>query len=530
MFPTGEAPAAMPNLRVAVVVDSAVVPAWIAALVTRLSSAATVEVGVFSLGAQAMPRRHTCRLGLGGRLERRLFGGRPDASAPVRIATRPLPAATGRGYDVVLDFGSAASEELAPETRYGAWYLTHGVDPECPHLYRMQIDALLADGSSVVVDRSYSAIDAASLHRTRNRVLWKAHGLLCNRLETTRRLGAAFIDSRPPSIATADPSPSQHRMLAIASAALGVARRRLRKLRVRETWFVAIRPRQPGVLAGLTPESPPGGFVPLESLTAVADPFVVDGETESYVFVEQVAAATGRGHIAFVRIGAEARADGPATAVLSAPYHLSYPFVFRYENETFMIPESSANGTVELYRATSFPAGWALEHVLLRGVRAFDPTLLVTDERLWLFVGMAEHGAAPDDELHLFSSPALLGPWAPHPANPVVSDVRTARPAGRIFRHGHDLIRPSQDCSRRYGHAIVLNRIEVLTTDEYRETAVGRIEPTWLPGLLATHTYGFGERVEVIDGKRAVARSLLGRRGDSRVGRERPFARRPARV
>jgi hypothetical protein len=154
----------------------------------------------------------------------------------------------------------------------------------------------------------------------------------------------------------------------------------------------------------------------------------------------------------------------------------------------------------------------------------------VSDERLWLFVGMAEHGAAPDDELHLFSSTALLGPWEPHPANPVVSDVRSARPAGRIFRYGQDLIRPSQDCSRRYGHAIVLNRIEVLTTSEYRETAAGRIEPDWFPRLLATHTYGFGERVEVIDGKRAVARSPFGRRRSSRVGRAPAFGRRHARA
>ena len=72
-------------------------------------------------------------------------------------------------------------------------------------------------------------------------------------------------------------------------------------------------------------------------------------------------------------------------------------------------------------------------------------------------------------------------------------------------------MRPSQDCSRRYGYALVFNRVDVLTDDDYRETPLARIEPTWHPGLLATHTYNAGKTVEVIDGKRVVRRPLLSR-------------------
>jgi hypothetical protein len=171
-----------------------------------------------------------------------------------------------------------------------------------------------------------------------------------------------------------------------------------------------------------------------------------------------------------------------------------------------MIPESSASDRVELYRADPFPSRWTLAHVLLEDVRALDPTLHVEGDRLWLFVAVTEEGASPNDDLHLFSSHSLTGPWQPHPANPVVSDARSARPAGRIFRRGTELMRPSQDCSRRYGYAVVFNRIDVLTQEDYRETPVGRIDPTWHPGIFATHTYNFDSRVEVVDGKRLVAK------------------------
>ena len=92
--------------------------------------------------------------------------------------------------------------------------------------------------------------------------------------------------------------------------------------------------------------------------------------------------------------------------------------------------------------------------------------------------------------------------------------------AGRIFERAGDLIRPAQDCSQRYGYALVFNRIDVLTDDEYRETPVGRVEPDWFPGLVATHTYNFGSDVEVIDGKRLVPRGPFdtGRAARSRGG------------
>jgi hypothetical protein len=90
-----------------------------------------------------------------------------------------------------------------------------------------------------------------------------------------------------------------------------------------------------------------------------------------------------------------------------------------------------------------------------------------------------------------------------------VTDPGIARPAGRLFRRRGVLIRPSQDCSRMYGAAVVLNRVDVLSTSEYRETPVDRIEPNWLPGIDGTHTYTFDSRYECLDGYRHVRR--LGR-------------------
>ena len=507
------------SLRVAVLVRRPEVPAWLADLVASLEAAPTVDLAVHAVGARSPRPRKPVLLDLYERIDRRLFAADPDALEPTVVAVQPAPASFA-GHDVVLDFASA--EPDAAGVRFGVWVLTHELGERPPlermtprarlgtRVYRLQIDALLGDGRRVVVHRSYGALDPASLHRTRSQALWKAKAAFVHRLETVRRLGEPYLESVPGSEAQAFSQLSNRAVARYATtSALGVVSRRARALGEREAWFVAARP-----LGGCGPDfGSVNGFVPLElPRDAVADPFLLEEGGATYLYFEDDDWGAGRGHISYARVDADGRVASEPETALARPYHLSYPFVFRHRGEVFLIPESSANGTVELYRADPFPTNWTLEQVLLRDVHALDATLHDDGDRLWLFACLTAPGASPNDDLHLWSSTALTGPWEPHPLNPVVSDARSARPAGRIFRQGADLVRPSQDCSQRYGFAIVFNRIDVLTDDNYRETAVGRIDPGWHPGVLATHTYNFGGGVEVIDGIRRVAAGPLRRR------------------
>jgi len=163
------------------------------------------------------------------------------------------------------------------------------------------------------------------------------------------------------------------------------------------------------------------------------------------------------------------------------------------------MPEAMAGRTLDLYRATDFPTRWTFERHVMEGVQVADATIAEIDGAWWLFAAIAEPGAASTDELHLFRGPGPLGPWQPHPANPVVSDVRSARPAGRLFRHGGAWYRPSQDSTGRYGRAIVISRIERLDPDCYEETTVERIDPDWAEGGRGTHTLNRAGRLVLLD-------------------------------
>ena len=69
----------------------------------------------------------------------------------------------------------------------------------------------------------------------------------------------------------------------------------------------------------------------------------------------------------------------PAVPVIEEPYHLSYPFLFEFEGELYMIPEKARATRVDLYRCVAFPYQWELVKTLIEGFALADSTLVVVD-------------------------------------------------------------------------------------------------------------------------------------------------------
>ncbi|HUH96129.1 MAG TPA: hypothetical protein VLZ89_02145 [Anaerolineales bacterium] len=230
-----------------------------------------------------------------------------------------------------------------------------------------------------------------------------------------------------------------------------------------------------------------------------ADPFIVVRNDQDYIFIEEKIYATGRGRIACLTLGGDGTLQSHQV-VLERPYHLSYPFIFDYRGETYMLPETAQNRTLEVYRCVRFPDRWEAAKTLMTDIYAVDATLLEYENRWWLFANLKEEGGSSLDALHLFfSDDPLSDRWTPHPQNPIVRDVRSARPAGRIFRRAGKWIRPSQDASRRYGYAIKFNRIVRLSETDYEETSESSFEPPPRTEILATHTFNRVDKRTVID-------------------------------
>jgi len=231
----------------------------------------------------------------------------------------------------------------------------------------------------------------------------------------------------------------------------------------------------------------------------LADPFGVVREGELTILCELLDARQRRGRIVSLETTEGTRRRVSQVAI-GPSVHMSYPYLVEQGGTLFCIPETSQAREVGLYRVEEFPTRWAKVATLVEDFAALDSTVFHYGGRWWLTCGDYERGNA---DLFLFFAPALLGPWVPHPGNPVKTDARSARPAGTPFVHEGVLYRPAQDCSRVYGGRVVINRVTCLTPTAFAEEPVAMVEPDPCgPFPAGLHTLSGVGDVTLIDGKR----------------------------
>jgi hypothetical protein len=355
-----------------------------------------------------------------------------------------------------------------------------------------------------VIYRSHAPTDTRSVYRNKDNFYRKSTAFVARKLKELAERGPASLEEDPQGAVAFTPyarpiyrEPGNLEMVSYGMRLAGrYAADKLKDLWFVNQWTVAYR-LHPGA------DGPDPGLHRFKLLRPPsdrfwADPFPVSANGLHYVFVEELPFRTNKGHISVLELDGSGHLRRTAK-VLEKDHHLSYPFVFEWRGERFMIPETGANRSIEVYRARAFPDQWELEQVLMDDIYAVDTTLTERDGTWWMFTNIALDGVVNTDELYVFQAPTPFGPWAPHRRNPVKSDGRCARPAGRLFHWKGSLYRPSQNCSGRYGAAIVINKVEQLDDCDYRETEVSRIEPRWARSLLATHTLNSAAGITVAD-------------------------------
>lgn len=267
----------------------------------------------------------------------------------------------------------------------------------------------------------------------------------------------------------------------MGSALVPVLRRFIRRFVPRRPPTEPAGPRQAwsiGIYTGSSPfEFVPAADVPNPVLAPahisdvpavlVADPFMVRVEGTWYMFFEVMNEACGKGEIGLA-VSEDALTWTYRRIVLSEPFHLSYPYVFEWNGDYYMTPETGEAGSVRLYRALEFPERWVCVGTLLQGKHYVDPSIFQCHGKWWLYAETSPE--VRHDTLRLYCADDITGPWTEHPRSPlIVGDAHTARPAGRVQVRGNQVIRYAQDCSPHYGSTVRAFEVTDLTPWSYRE-------------------------------------------------------------
>lgn len=509
-----------PKLRVGVFADSPLQPRWIVEALEKVAASDFAEVVAVAAGGAAsrvVPWLWRAYLSV----DRWIFGSQPDPSVRIPLlpglAALPLDRAAlaPLRLDVAFALGEVDCAALEGVAKHGVWRYCFGEE-------RSPVEALagvreVTDGAPVTASalavrrgggaderlayQSWSRTFQYSVARNRDRLLRKTAEFAGRALRELHRSGDAWLGRCAPL--TRASAPRAERLPGGAELVRGlsglgrrITRRALQKLLTIEQWFLAYRfgggERWQGDLRPFTLLMPPRDRY-------WADPFPLERGGRHYIFFEEYLFATGKAHIAVIEVSRGGERSEPRR-VLERDHHVAYPFLIEHDGELYMAPDSGANRSVELYRCVEFPHRWRLEKVLLRGAWFVDATLHRAEDRWWMFVNVGLDGAEAHDELHLYHADRLFGEWQPHARNPVKSDVRCSRPAGRLFQRDGALYRPAQICAPLYGSGVSINRVLHLSPGAYLEQEEERVLPTHPAGLLGIHTLNRAGELSVLDG------------------------------
>jgi hypothetical protein len=490
------------KLRVGLFAASRVQPRWLVEAFARVAASDFAEIVVIGTLGQAKPAAEPLAWKLYGALDRKLFAAsHPDERLELcrfieAKATADAKSCAKLDLDVAFALDDFDDRALDGVARFGVWRLhadgVREVVAGAP-VTGSSLQVRLAPGAEPkVAYQSWSRTCLFSVARNREQLLAKTGEFAWRALREAQRSGLGWLEQcRSLKPESSKPGAA----LPIYPILRNIAARALERTLHREQWLIAYRYGNGpinGDLDGFTRIIPPPD-------RTWADPFVVERNGRHFIFFEELPFAAGKAHISVIELDRDGKWSAPRR-VLERDHHLSYPFVFEHEGSLYMVPETAQKRTVELYRCEEFPARWRLEKVLLEGVRLADATLHRGAERWWMFANAAPGASRSfDDELYLFHSERLLGEWRPHARNPVKSDARCARPAGRLYWHGGALYRPAQICAPLYGAGVSINRVLRLTPHEYAERQVERLLPERSRGLLGLHTVNRAGELTVVD-------------------------------
>jgi len=234
----------------------------------------------------------------------------------------------------------------------------------------------------------------------------------------------------------------------------------------------------------------PYSIIEIEGKGWIADPFLFEYKNEHYLFVEY--AVNDKGRIAYFKFIDEKPIF--QETIISEPYHLSYPCVFHYRNEVYMIPESADHHTIDLYRAVVFPNKWEKIKTLEKGIY-YDSTFITYNNKHYLISYTPTHGRF-DLVIFAFDMERL----STRRIEQINYYVNTGRPAGNFFVENGVLFRPAQDCARKYGEKLLIYKVKSLDKKRYEEELEDILSAEMInKDYQRVHTYNRDSKFETVD-------------------------------
>lgn len=224
-----------------------------------------------------------------------------------------------------------------------------------------------------------------------------------------------------------------------------------------------------------------------------ADPMLIEKDGKIYLFVEVFDNKTGLGCIGYSILQNDVFTT--PKIIIRESFHMSYPYVFEINGQIYMMPETSGDRCIQLYKAVEFPEKWEKFRVISNINNAVDSVLL--DDK-YIVTSLLINNFNKSTKLAVidYNTGRIL--------NDNFEESQQTRGAGKVFSENGRLIRPAQDCSGGvYGKGLVFYEI-IDSGISYCEKEYTRFLSSDIldRDVIGIHTYSTLNGYEVIDCKR----------------------------
>lgn len=237
-----------------------------------------------------------------------------------------------------------------------------------------------------------------------------------------------------------------------------------------------------------------------------ADPMLLDYKDATYVYAEQFDRLKKKGNIAVARIDETGRI-GKWKTVLSDSFHFSFPNVFLYKNDYYMIPETSEDKSVRIYKMQDNPFEWVMikKYEISNCV---DTSVFIEGETAYLLTCELNIDNPLETRFRLFSCQSFPdSELVELPIQNIDAYDKSTRNGGNFFFIGDRMFRIAQiSVDTYYGKFFEIRKVKSCSEDGIDEELIQRVDCSDIKyGLkpyfkvTGTHTYSRCREYEVVD-------------------------------
>lgn len=233
-----------------------------------------------------------------------------------------------------------------------------------------------------------------------------------------------------------------------------------------------------------------------------ADPFLFKKGEITYLFYELFDRFKARGGVAYSII--EGTYITEPKVIIREKYHLSFPYVFEYDSNIYMIPETCGNKTIQLFKAVNFPESWEKVQIIKADCDCVDSILIETiGKKRYLLTSLLNAGNPCNVSNVIYEIDKNFSALD----EKILKTGRYGnRNAGKIIVDGNNnLFRVGQNCVDYYGQGLVFYR--VVSVDPYIEQEIFSFDSQKFRECFGNigyqvegiHTYDFNDEYEATD-------------------------------